>query len=103
VPNGKAGDHWYTDIVSHRLPTFSREVDALIINLDRIAAAGREYTPWEDPQRQRIERTVDGILDGIGHEELGSRSNTIGMAYRNLTESELAALRAKLEALREFF
>jgi hypothetical protein len=100
MPNGKPGDHWYTDI-TEGLPTFSREVDALLLSLDREAAAGRDYTPWDDARRQRIEAVVEGLLDEVGHEELASRSETIGMSYRNLSDGELRELRRRLENLRD--
>ena len=51
MPNGKVGDHWYTDVTDHRLPTFSAEIDALIRELDAEAAGDRPYTPWDDPKK----------------------------------------------------
>ncbi len=35
MPNGKPGDHPYTDIVTHGLEVFTEEVDALVRELAR--------------------------------------------------------------------
>jgi hypothetical protein len=36
MPNGKVGDHPLTDILIHKLPVFSREIDGLIVEIDRL-------------------------------------------------------------------
>jgi hypothetical protein len=38
VTNGKPGDHPLTDITVHRLPRYSPEVDALVIEIARLAS-----------------------------------------------------------------
>ena len=39
MPNGKAGDHPFTDIVNHRLSVFSSEIDQLVQELATTSAA----------------------------------------------------------------
>jgi hypothetical protein len=36
MPNGKPGDHPLTDILVHKLRTFSREIDSLIAEIVRL-------------------------------------------------------------------
>ncbi len=35
MPNGKPGDHPYTDIVLHRTDVYGREIDELVREIDR--------------------------------------------------------------------
>ncbi len=102
MPNGKAGDHWYTDIVGERLPRSLSEIDVLVRALDDLAADGKAAA-WDNPKRRQIERTVDAHLDRVGYDVLASRGQTIGMEYRNLTPGELAALEADLLRLKRLF
>ena len=101
MPNGKAGDHWYTDVVSHRLPTFNRAIDDLVRELNELAAGSEASAAWNNPKRQQIESTVDAHLDRVGHDALAERGRSVGMDYRNLTLKELASLEAELGRLRQ--
>ena len=68
MPNGKPGDHWYTDIVVHDLPVFSPEIAALIREIDKLVddpahATDPPTEPWEHPIRLRAEEIVEEHLD----------------------------------------
>jgi hypothetical protein len=106
MPNGKVGDHWYTDVVVHKLPSFSAEVDALIREIDELVRDPRNATeppcePFEHPYRQRAEAVVEAHLNRVGYDTLTERGNTIGMAWRHLSEEELRAVEADLRSLRD--
>jgi hypothetical protein len=92
MPNGKAGDDWFTDIVAHDLPTFSPEADRLIVEIAANSPGSRH---------QALDSLVDEFLGSIGYEELASRGTHVGMEYRNLRPDERAALERKLQTLRD--
>jgi hypothetical protein len=80
MPNGHAGDDWFTDIVFHGLPTFSPKADDLI---KEIAASDKA------PRPQALIGFVEGFLTAVSYEELGTRNEpTVGMEYRQLREGE---------------
>jgi hypothetical protein len=91
MPNGKPGDDWFTDIVAHGLPTFAPNVDRLVRDI-AAASGGTRYDP--------LDSLVNRHLDAIGHEELASRSATVGMEYRHLRPNELDLLEEDLQLLR---
>jgi hypothetical protein len=102
VPNGKRGDHWWTDIASHGRPTFSPQIDAIIAEFDaRVQSDESSVEAWQHPLRLKVEQTVEQHLDAIGYPTLEGRGETAGMDYRKLTPDELSALEAKLKALRD--
>jgi hypothetical protein len=41
MPNGKPGDHPITDIVKHKIPTYSPEIDALVRKLVELGYADK--------------------------------------------------------------
>jgi hypothetical protein len=92
MPNGKAGDDWFTDIVAHGLPTFSAEADGLV---SQIAGMSVEPRPSE------LITLVDGLLATVGYDELASRGTIVGMQYRNLRPDELRELEQELADLRD--
>lgn len=104
MPNGKVGDHWYTDVVVHNLATFSPEVDDLVREVDALARDPRNATDppsesFEHPYRQRAEEIVDQHLERIGYRTLSDRSGVVGREYRHLTPDEFGALEHDLRAL----
>jgi hypothetical protein len=40
MPNGRPGDHHLTDIIIHRIPTYSRRADALVRKLAKLISHG---------------------------------------------------------------
>jgi hypothetical protein len=101
VPNGKPGDHWYTDVTVHRLTVFSPVVDELIRDIDAEAQrrdAGATER-WQQPVRHRLEEIVEGHLALIGYETLASRGTVDGPEW-HLSVEELGALEADVRAYR---
>jgi hypothetical protein len=90
MPNGQVGDDWYTDIVSHGLPTLSPAVDRLVSEIATLSG---------EPHYRPLISVVDRHLQRIGYEELSSRADTVGMEWRNLTPGELAPLESELRSL----
>jgi alpha-amylase/alpha-mannosidase (GH57 family) len=45
MPNGKPGDHPLTDIFVHKLETYGREADELILKIGRLCTQ-RELDEW---------------------------------------------------------
>lgn len=99
MPNGKPGDHWYTDVTVHRLRAFSSTVDDLIREIDQLAAKSPGAS-WQHPIRRRLKDVVEGHLRRIGYDSLASRSNVLGPEW-HLRAEELTALEADVRALRE--
>lgn len=77
MPNGKPGDHPYTDIITHELRVYSARVDDLV----------REITRLGD------ERTIRHLAD-----ELLAKYNQYSNPDVEALERELTALRDKLKA-----
>jgi hypothetical protein len=77
MPNGKPGDHPYTDIITHGLRVYSARVDDLV----------REITRLGD------ERTIRHLAD-----ELLAKYNQYSNPDIEALERELTALRDKLKA-----
>jgi hypothetical protein len=92
MPNGHAGDDWYTDIVSLGLPTLSPTADRLVAEVATLSG---------EPRHQPLISLVERHLDHIGYEELDSRTETVGMEWRSLTPDELAPLETELRSLRD--
>ena len=104
MPNGKEGDHWYTDVASHRIPTFSLAIDSLIREVHgRVHsphyAPDPPVQPYEHPLRLRLEEIVEAHLARAGgYEELSTRGEGGWDWWSNLTSAELDALEADLRA-----
>ena len=104
MPNGKVGDHWWTDITIHGVDVFSPEVDALIKEIDALVRDPRYATDppsdhFEHPLRRRTEEIVDRHIDRIGFDELSGRGEFIGI-WEKMTPKEASALEGDLRALR---
>lgn len=75
MPNGKPGDHPYTDIIVHRRPVYSEPADALV---REIAELGDErtrtkladlllnqYNEFGHPDVARLERVLRSLRDQL--------------------------------------
>lgn len=78
MPNGKPGDHPYTDIVVHRLPTYSDFADSLVREIATLAdertrrdladlLLGR-FNLFDEPDVAELERTLTGLRDRLRRE-----------------------------------
>ena len=72
MPNGKPGDHPFTDIVAHGLPVYSPEVDGLIREIDRLGGSDQlsdallvEYDPHKNPDLKKFEMILTQIRDRL--------------------------------------
>ena len=69
MPNGKPGDHPYTDIVTHGANRFGEPLDSLVRELARTGGCPAELADQlfeaEDAVRQikRVEQAVQKVLD----------------------------------------
>ena len=68
MPNGKPGDHPYTDIVIHGARVYSEKADALVREIhemggrDEIAdLLWQEFNVFENPDVTRLERVLTKI------------------------------------------
>jgi len=78
VPNGKPGDHPYTDIVVHRLTVYSPSADALVREITTLADEQtrreladllyRRFNVYEQPDVAELERTLTGLRDRLRRE-----------------------------------
>jgi hypothetical protein len=75
MPNGKPGDHPFTDIVVHGQPVYSVRADALVREIARLG--GRrliedllflDYNPFTRPDPARLEAVLAGIRDRLRSE-----------------------------------
>ena len=75
MPNGKPGDHPWTDIVVHRLPVYSPTADELVREIAQLATerergelADRlwhEYNDSLNPNVPRLERELTELRDRL--------------------------------------
>ena len=105
MPNGKIGDHPFTDIVVHGRRVYSQRADALIREIDalggreRIAdVLWREFDEYKNPDLERLERFLlevrRDLLTGAGAREASATSaEDFTKPYSRL---ELAQIRDEL-------
>ena len=75
MPNGKQGDHPYTDIVSHKLDLYSVRAASLVREIDKLADEKtrrqlanmlfNEFNEYEKPDVRRLERILTEMRDKI--------------------------------------
>jgi hypothetical protein len=72
MPNGAPGDHPITDILVHGLPVYSPAVDQLIREVVELGGRNRidlrlfrEYSPYGDPDVQRLEIELRDLLEEL--------------------------------------
>lgn len=78
MPNGKPGDHPYTDIVVHRLAVYSPPADALVREIATLADERirreladllyRRFNVYERPAVAELERTLTALRDRLRRE-----------------------------------
>ena len=83
MPNGKPGDHPYTDIVVHARGVYSEAVDDLVRRIARLASQSErdqlaevllnDYNDFNNPDIAKLERLLIGI-----HEKLLSSAKERG-------------------------
>ncbi len=72
MPNGKPGDHPFTDIVTHGLAVYSPTVDGLIREIDQLGGGAQlsdtlfaDYVPHTHPDLQKFEAVLIQIRDRL--------------------------------------
>ena len=78
MPNGKPGDHPYTDIMHELRRVYSPEIDALVREVAQLsddrgrrelaAMLMRDYNDMERPDLRKLERTLVGLRDRLRQE-----------------------------------
>ena len=78
MPNGKTGDHPYTDVVIHGREVYSAKADALIRELATLADDGTrralqdrllsEFNEYHNPDVSRLERVLSEMRDRFKRE-----------------------------------
>jgi hypothetical protein len=78
MPNGKPGDHPYTDIVIHRRDVYSPNADALVREIDALGdektrreLADRllgEFNEYRNPDISVLERVLTEVRDRLKRE-----------------------------------
>jgi hypothetical protein len=90
MPNGKVGDHWYTDVTIHVRETFSPGLDKLIRRLDAL-------------KREELVALVDQAIDRAAAEtgeSPGFALLSVSPEFLSIVERELGPkLRAECEAI----
>ena len=75
MPNGKPGDHPWTDILIHRRPVYSPTADQLVRDIAQIATDAEqraladrllsEYNEFFNPDIRRLERELTELRDRL--------------------------------------
>jgi hypothetical protein len=72
MPNGKIGDHPYTDIVLHGRRVYSERADALVREIDQLGGREevadllwREFDNYKNPDVKRLELVLAQIRDRL--------------------------------------
>ena len=72
MPNGKVGDHPFTDIVVHGRRVYSERADALIREIDArggreriVDVLWREFDEYKDPDIERLERFLLEVREDL--------------------------------------
>jgi hypothetical protein len=72
MPNGKIGDHPYTDIVLHGRRVYSEAADALVLEIDQLGGRHevadllwREFDQYKNPDIRRLEKVLTEIRDRL--------------------------------------
>jgi hypothetical protein len=75
VPNGKPGDHPFTDIVHHGRPIYSATADALVREIAKLAddktrrhledLLMSKYNEYRNPNVPELERFLTGLRDRL--------------------------------------
>ena len=75
MPNGKTGDHPYTDIVIHGLDVYSPEADALVREIASLADDRtrheladrliRDFNEYRNPDVKKLERVLTELRDHL--------------------------------------
>jgi hypothetical protein len=75
MPNGKPGDHPYTDIVVHGRRVYSETADRLIRRIARLASPAerdrlaellfRDYNEFSNPDVPKLERLLEVMYAGL--------------------------------------
>ena len=71
MPNGKPGDHPLTDIIVHRIPSISPEVDALIWDIHRFGGdkeLDRIFRHNLRPDPLRLRANLEPLRDRLRQE-----------------------------------
>jgi hypothetical protein len=78
MPNGKVGDHPYTDIVIHRRDVYSATADALVREIASLAddrtrrelqdRLFTEFNEFQNPDVARLERILVELRDRLKQE-----------------------------------
>jgi hypothetical protein len=75
MPNGKIGDHPYTDIVIHGRRVYSEKADALILEISRLADDSmrrqlqdqlmRDFNEYYNPDIEKLEQVLVELRDRL--------------------------------------
>ena len=78
MPNGKPGDHPFTDIVIHGLDVYSSLADKLVREIAKLASDTErrkisdllylEYNEYANPNVEELERVLTDLRDKILHD-----------------------------------
>ena len=75
MPNGKPGDHPFTDIVNHGLDVYSSQVAKLVREIAKLASDQerrnlsdllyQEYNEYSNPDIEELERVLTDLHDKL--------------------------------------
>lgn len=75
MPNGKPGDHPFTDIVNHGLDVYSSQVAKLVRQIAKLASDQerrklsdllyQEYNEYSNPDVEELERVLTDLRDKL--------------------------------------
>ncbi len=75
MPNGKPGDHPFTDIVNHGLDVYSSQVAKLVREIVKLASEQerrklsdllyQEYNEYSNPDVEELERVLTDLRDKL--------------------------------------